>query len=564
MDYSEHKTASGNPKNQMEGATDEDPDVHPMQNALAWLLLISLAFGAVITFFTYRQAAGMQWFIFVVLLQLCLFGFARISKQKLPYSSLFLATINALLAGVTVFRTEVYTIIFAVMASLLGLGLLLVTLLNGQWLLYRMREYFAEGFHLFLSCVAGFFNMFFARSLEGAQNPRKKEVNQKQWKTLRPYLMGLLIAIPVLLIFGALFVSADPVYAQKVNKLISWIKIENLKDLIQQTILTFILAYFSFGAIYFSFSRTLQKQKLEPDQPLFKPFLGITESMVVLVLLNVLFASFLMIQFHYFFAGQANINVEGYTYSSYARKGFFELLVVALFSGWVHWALNAVTTRQEAKQKRAFSWVITLLYLQVGVVLIAAYSRMVLYVKAYGLTQERLLALGLMVFVGLVLAAMLVMEWRKCFKRMAITLFLALAVFSVLIAGINVDRYIARYNMKEARLTGKLDPVFAVERLSRDALPILFQSYDDRTLSAGLHEKMGKILACKAARDSVLLDEERPWFSKNASNNTAAALYEAYRLQLAAYRFEDSSDGRGSGFNFPEGFVFCDYSSNID
>ena len=54
-------------------------------------------------------------------------------------------------------------------------------------------------------------------------------------------------------------------------------------------------------------------------------FLGFTEAAVVLGAVVVLFALFVVIQFQYFFGGQTNIGVQGYTYSEYARRGFGEL-----------------------------------------------------------------------------------------------------------------------------------------------------------------------------------------------------------------------------------------------
>ncbi len=531
------------------------------QNHWGWLLLLCLALGGLMAALLYKQRLGMQWLIFVLLFELNLFVFAFIRKTRVPFSSIILAIINIVIALVTVLRTEPYSTMLAVLSNLLGLGLLAVSFLNGQWLVFRLREYVAEAMRLVLSVMAGFFRLFIKddAGVVGGQSTAEPSQN---WKNLKPYLIGLLIAAPLLLLFGSLFASADPIFAEKIQAMFTWIKIENLRDLIQQLIMTVIIAYLSFGAIAFAFTRGALRQSVSSDQPLFKPFLGITESMVVLVLLNLLFASFLFIQFRYFFGGGANITITGYTYSEYARKGFFELLAVALFAGGLHWGLNAITNREQPKQKLAFALAVTVLFIQVGVVMFSAFNRMRLYIEAYGLTQERLLPQIFMIVLACILLALLVMEWRKRFDKLAMVLTLSLFVFTLVVAGFNVDRTIAVHNLELAKSSGKLDSNFAVEQLSTDAVPVLFEAYDNQTLPGELHQTLGKVLACKAARLGSRMDTPQPWFATNFIDARAKTLFTAHRLELAQYAFE-SSDG-GSGFQFPEVFVFCDFSFNSD
>lgn len=525
-----------------------------------WLVLLCLALGGWMAALTYKQEMGMQWLIFVFLFELCLFVFAFIRKMRVPLSSLLLAVINIAVALVTVLRTEPYSTALAVLSNLLGLVLLVATFLNGQWLVFRLREYVVEAIRLLLSVAAGFFRLFFKD--ESALGIQTKADASQHWKSLKPYLIGLLIAAPLLLLFGALFASADPVFAEKSQALFTWIRVENLADLIQPLIMAVVIAYSSFGAIAFAFTRGALRQTVSPDKPLFRAFLGTTESMVVLVLLNLLFASFLFIQFRYFYGGGENITITGYTYSEYARKGFFELLAVALFSGGLHWGLNAVTNREQPKQKLAFALAVTVLFLQVGVVMESAFNRMRLYIEAYGLTQERLLPQIFMVVVACILLALLVMEWRKRFDKFAVVLTLSLFVFTLVVAGFNVDRYIALQNLDLAQSSGKLDGNFAVEQLSTGAIPVLFEAYNNKALPDALHQTLGQVLACKAARLGPRMDVELPWFATNPVNQRAKDLFEAHRLELAQYAFE--SNGEGSGIEFFEGFVFCDSLYNSD
>ena len=53
---------------------------------------------------------------------------------------------------------------------------------------------------------------------------------------------------------------------------------------------------------------------------------------MVLAGVALLFAAFVLVQFRYFFGGAQNIGIEGYTFAEYARRGYGELMAVAVLS----------------------------------------------------------------------------------------------------------------------------------------------------------------------------------------------------------------------------------------
>ena len=81
------------------------------------------------------------------------------------------------------------------------------------------------------------------------------------------------------------------------------------------------------------------------------PFLGFTEASIILGSILLLFGAFVLIQFQYFFSGQANISLEGFTYSEYARRGFGELVAVAALSLLTFQVLSVITMRQTTGRK---------------------------------------------------------------------------------------------------------------------------------------------------------------------------------------------------------------------
>jgi hypothetical protein len=128
---------------------------------------------------------------------------------------------------------------------------------------------------------------------------------------------GVVIALPVTAIFASLLSSADPIFAKRFGEFIDLFNIDNLPEYIFRFVYILIFAYALAGA----FLHAAQKsdEKIE-EKTWISPFLGFTEAAIVLGSLTILFVVFVVIQFQYFFGGQANISVEGYTFSEYARK----------------------------------------------------------------------------------------------------------------------------------------------------------------------------------------------------------------------------------------------------
>ncbi|HUM71224.1 MAG TPA: DUF4173 domain-containing protein, partial [Chloroflexota bacterium] len=68
--------------------------------------------------------------------------------------------------------------------------------------------------------------------------------------------------------------------------------------------------------------------------------LGYIETITLLVAVNLLFLVFVVIQFTYLFGGVAYLQVDNFSYAEYARRGFFELLLVVILSASLILGLN--------------------------------------------------------------------------------------------------------------------------------------------------------------------------------------------------------------------------------
>jgi ABC-type multidrug transport system fused ATPase/permease subunit len=460
------------------------------------ILLAAFAAAVLLDLLFFEKAWGWHWAVAVNLYLIAAVVSTRLEGKQLPRPSLTLMVLTSLTALLTGFRTASATTTALELVSGLGMLLLTASLLNGQWMQFRLRELIGELFKLIPSGVIGTPLLM----LEGIQlSQTHKEQNPSKSKPGLAILRGVLITIPLLIVFGLLLAAADTIFSEMLSSAFDWLKFDIFDNLIPQTLFILLLTWFGAAALWHALTKSEKTLAIQPDKPLFKPFLGMTETSIALISLNVLFALFLVVQFRYFFAGSANVSIDGFTYAEYARRGFFELVAVALIASVLYFSLASFTKRGTQAKKHAFSVMAGLLLAQVGVMLISAFQRLRLYEQAYGFTSLRLAAHVFMVFVGLLLLALILMELTNSFRRLGLVLMLGVLAFSLVMVGLNEDALIAQQNLERAVQGEKLDAAYLVHDLSNDAVPTLFRYMDDPDIDPELQEKLQLVMACRFA-----------------------------------------------------------------
>ena len=158
----------------------------------------------------------------------------------------------------------------------------------------------------------------------------------------------------------------------------------------------------------------------------------------------VLYVVFIVSQLPYFFSAFMGERPEGWLiYSEYARKGFFELCTIAAINLSLLTAANLFSIRQRMAGPvlKVFNVLLALLTL---VLISTAFSKMALYIGAYGLSVRRLLPSVFLVFLAIICGGVIVMQKRQfsILRLAAITGAVMLCLLSLL----NPDGFVARYN----------------------------------------------------------------------------------------------------------------------
>ncbi|MGZ9225460.1 MAG: DUF4153 domain-containing protein [Anaerolineales bacterium] len=500
-----------------------------------WTLVILL--GWAFDFLFWKKPIGINFAIYA---SLCLgTGILLLRADGLRFarrSGLLLLPI-AFLAAMTFIRLEPLTVFLSVSAALFLMGILALTYLSGDWIRYSLLDTIFGYLRLFGSMIA--------RPLGFAAEVRREQpsLSQKRSAHIWPVVRGFIIALPVTAIFASLLSSADPIFAQRFGDFIDLFNIDNLPEYIFRFVYILIFAYALAGA----FLHAAQKsdEKIE-EKTWIAPFLGFTEAAIVLGSLTVLFTLFVVIQFQYFFGGQANIGLEGYTFSEYARKGFGELVAVAFFSLLLLLGLGAITHRQTETQRRVFSGFGAGLVGLVIVMLVSAYQRLVLYETAYGFSRLRTYTHVFMIWLGLLLVGVVVLEMLRRERAIGLAMVLAAFGFVLSLNILNVDAFIVKQNIqREIRgAAGEpsqggvdLDAQYFLD-LSDDAVPPLVNAYHTQSLPAPVREKVGASLAC-IRYTRGLNERELPWQSFHFSRFYADRALAEVKKELDTYKIID-------------------------
>jgi len=472
--------------------------------------------SAAIDLLFWNKPFGLSYALWVALVLAISLLLSLREGKNLPLNTFALMLGVLLTAAAAVWRMEAGTRAYNVLASLFLLALTCDTLLTGGALHFRLWDAFLR---LFLLVFAAFERPIQAVIARGER--KQNRPGTPSWrKQSAPYLRGVLIALPVLAIFSALLASADPIFENLVRQFFAWLRIDDWAEFLFRAFYISVLGLLFSGLLLHAFSSARHHNSI-PEKPLVKPFLGKIEAFTVLALIEALFLLFLIIQLRYFFGGNANINLEAYTYAEYARKGTNELIAVAVLSLFMFQVINTVTRTPHKKDCLVKHILLTVLIAQVLVILLSAYQRLSLYEGMYGFTHIRVRTYLFILWLSALLFLVVVSEWLGKSQRFFGLLVLISLGFVLSQAALNIDQYIVERNL--ARLSQDL-PQGASRQfdhtylgsLSYDALPAILNAANSGQYDALTTEMLRAELYCRQqALQDTFGEATLPWYSRD-------------------------------------------------
>jgi hypothetical protein len=308
-----------------------------------------------------------------------------------------------------------------------------------------------------------------------------------RFKNFAPLVRGLAIALPIAVLLGGLLASADPVFASFFSFNLDFGQL--LMD----------VAFVAFGSLLAAgLLRAAASESIDRvDGPV--PRLGATEALVVLLVLDAVFAAFAVAQLMAASgAGAGALRSAGITYSDYARSGFFQLLWVSGITLVVLVVFSRISRLTDHKSAFRFLILAETAVALTLVVVAVAFMRLSLYEEAYGFTMLRLyshLFAAWIAVVFLLLAADFAHVWRQ--RRWFVGSIITTGVALLLALNfVNPEAIVVALNTSHAQSAHKIDAAYMSE-LSSDATPALLASRGE--LDPSLRQDVDRI-ACAGTR----------------------------------------------------------------
>lgn len=496
----------------------------------ALLVLLTLFLGWTFDFLFWGHPVGANYAVFMVLCLLGGLGWLLHKGLKPAQGSLWLLLPLMFFCVVTFLREEPLTVFLGFALSLVCAALFSMSYLGGRWYEYGLFDYVRKSAVLLSEIfLGGILYLTKAQEIETDAGAAKKAF--PVWGVLR----GLLFALPIVLCFGSLLAAGDLVFQSKLD---DFFALDDLGENIFRGILIVFYAYILIG-LFANAALHSKDDTLSGDgKPLVSKFMGFPETVVILASVCLLFLSFVIVQFQYFFGGETNIGVAGYTYSQYARRGFNELITVAFFSLVLVLGLSALSRRETAAQRRVYSGLSFVVVALVLVILVSAFQRISLSIGWHGYSRLRLYPQIFLVWLGALFLAVVILEFLGKERYFAFAALMASLGFAVSLTLMNVDVAIVEHNIPRT-LKGKNLNVGHLASLSTDAIPALVNAYRSDAYSQHVHEGIGAILTCYLYYDSQSETDQLDWRSFNWSRRNAYTALDQIEASLQDYSIKD-------------------------
>lgn len=306
------------------------------------------------------------------------------------------------------------------------------TFFREVWIIWKYYASMSEKNHLFRLVLPRFFKAFWV------------------------LLLLLFIILPLLL-------SADQVFAEILRKFLdSFFSFSDIQWLLGRIFTIFWILYFLL-TLYESLriSHYIDTRIHIPSVKIDRVY-----NYVVLGGLNLLYIFFIIIQIKYaLFVDEHTFHTLGISYGEYIHSGFYQLIIISLINYGIYVYFHKKTHSQDDIFIK-----INLYGLIISTLLItySAFSRILLYITVYHLTELRIFVIYIIVLIFFLFLLTLLHLYRE--RTIYATIFYQTCIASFIFLGfLNIDKCIALYNMK---IWGDFLDKAYIMSLSNDAIEI--------------------------------------------------------------------------------------------
>jgi hypothetical protein len=473
-----------------------------------YCILFSLLLGVVFDRLFIDKAFGISFFIFI---SLCTAFFlwsikARVSFQK-SAGWLLLIPIGLLSFSFTVYTNEILLALNILITLILMIASsILIDKPNLQW---HKITFIFEMLRKGIANVVESLPMPFRIIKKSIGERSKMEIKESK----KQVIFGLLISLPLLFVIIMLLSSADMIFSYYFKNITDIFNNIDLGEFPAHAIVVLLIAFYLFGYVW-SFKRRdkAETQNLVMGTLTWEAITIIT----VLVILNIVYLIFTIIQFSYLYGGGSMTLPASFTYAEYARRGFFELAAVTFINFIIVLSCIKFVKRENKKLLTIVNILFTALILFTLNMLYSANFKLTLYESSFGYTYLRVFVHLFMLLLFILSIIVLIGIWYRKVPVMKSIIVITIIMYTV-INYLNIDAFIARKNIERYHATGNLDVEY-LTLLSFEAVPYMLElrNVNDNNIR--------EVIVKNLQNRKEALDRQNSWSEFNFSKNNARKL----------------------------------------
>lgn len=429
---------------------------------------------------------------YIILYVISVLVYAKLKAVKLNSESIILSVLMILLAiSFTVFYNYSLSIFMQIAMDFMLIYLPVTVfnkLIKSETSALILYDYINALVFIPIHNATSFWICMFSKSGKSASSTKTKYFLH--------IFLGLLIGTPFIMTVIFLLSSADATFKNIFDNLF------NFDISVPKNIVTLIwslpMATYLYALIYGSSTEdnsksfNIDKFNKTIDNAASIPRLSLYTVNVVICCFYILFIGIQAIYFIDILGGSLPTD---FTYSDYARRGFFELLAVALIN-IVFIAVAKILSVKNENNKYMRIHIILNSILTL-VLISVAFAKMYLYIRTYGLTTLRIIPSVFMIFLCFVFAFIIMGEFKKNFPVTKLSFYAGNILF-VLLCLANIDAVVARYNLN-AYMNGNLPyyDIYDLKESDMAAMPIIYKAWknsSDKELKEKLHSSAESIM----------------------------------------------------------------------
>lgn len=442
---------------------------------------VPLIFGALLPFCLYKNENGIFWVVFMAAALFLVHVVAnRLSGgtideyEKVDYlkrdRSKFSIFCKVMLMALTVLICTTMSNEITAYSMLLMLAITLLYLWNvfapkeNSDLLNTIRMLFLSFFAPLVKLpdpISDMSHYFKQKKTEEIEGTSKNE-------TGRAVALGLLISIPVLIIVIALLAQADLVFGRAVKRFTDLFSVNKIDDIFFITVYVIVGIWFSYCVVswliddnqYYTEKNSKEKHRA-------------VSAIAFSVPLTMVYIIFILIQL-IFLLGHFELP-KGMTYSKYAHEGFYQLLAVAI----INLAIILII-QYFFEENRVLKTVLIIISVCTYGMIFSSADRMLMYIRAYGMTFQRIFVLLFLLILSMWLGAAVVKINKPEISVMRFCIVIATILFTAF-GFSHPDYYMAKYDIAKWNSEG----------ISEEDYLIAEENFDNYYLDSLEHEYPG-------------------------------------------------------------------------